>query len=122
MLIAAYVRPSRLNVREEPGGEVVGTMEAGHALPVESVEGGWCRVPGGWVRRDLVTLAELDGMDEGASKTPAPDVEKSEEPDEDAGELVGMKLNDLRALAKASGVSLPRNATKAQIIGLLLHE
>ena len=40
--------------------------------------------------------------------------------DENAA-LKAMKLNDLRELAKGSGIALPKNATKAQIIELLMR-
>ena len=33
---------------------------------------------------------------------------------------MAMKINELRELAKGSGVALPKNATKAQIIELLM--
>ena len=41
------------------------------------------------------------------------------EPDDD-DTLKAMKLNELRELAKGSGIALPKNATKAQIIELLM--
>ena len=33
---------------------------------------------------------------------------------------MAMKINELRELAKGSGVALPKNATKVQIIELLM--
>lgn len=119
MLVATYDRNSRLNVRREPGGEVVATLERRQAVPVESIEDGWCKVPGGYVRADLVVIGELEDRQAAQSQDEAPG-----QPEEDGwqGELSGMSINELRALAKGSGVTLPKNATKAQIIGLLLDE
>ncbi len=46
--------------------------------------------------------------------------EEAHTEDENAA-LKAMKLNDLRELAKGSGIALPKNATKAQIIELLMR-
>ena len=133
MKVATYSRGKQLAIREEPGGEVIGTMGDMEAAQVKSVAGGWVELAaGGYVREDLVSLFELVGeapvadyeaADAKAVGTEAPAGEP-QEPGQDEeggnGELDGMKLNDLRELARNSGVKLPRNATKAEIIKLLL--
>ena len=66
----------------------------------------------------------LTGEAEQQQEAPAQEAEpepaeEQPEADDNAG-LMAMKINELRELAKGSGVALPKNATKAQIIELLM--
>lgn len=95
---------------------------------------------GGYIREDLVTVGSLVDtttyaikeqpsgapQSEAEQQQEAPAQEAEPEPaeerpeaDDNAG-LMAMKINELRELAKGSGVTLPKNATKAQIIELLI--
>lgn len=79
-MVATYNRQKKLNVRKAPSpdAEIVGAMHPGQTEEVEIIECGWCKVGGGYIRADLVTV-RLDGEpneqrapeDEGA----APDTE-----------------------------------------------
>lgn len=67
---------------------------------------------------------EWPSDDEQAVQSPEEQAEEteSEQPpadEEDGSALMAMKINELRELAKGSGIALPRNATKAQIIEIL---
>lgn len=136
MKVAIYNRGKQLAVREqpEPGAPVVGTLADGTAVEVEGAAPGWLKCRAGYIREDLVAVGVLEGFDaeeqpedderpqeqqEASAEDEVPgDAVEQPEDDEDAA-LKAMKLNDLRELAKGSGISLPKNATKAQIIGLL---
>ena len=149
MKVATYSRGKQLAIREEPGGEIIGTMGNMTAARVESVADGWVELTmGGYVREDLVSVYGLVDMTTYSIKQPetAPkepqqemdavtpaeqpgeteakeqpgETEAKEQPAEDSGELGSMKLNDLRELARNSGVKIPKNATKDKIIELLL--
>ena len=151
MKVATYSRGKQLAIREEPGGEIIGTMGNMSAARVESVADGWVELTmGGYVREDLVsiyglvdmttysikqpetvpkepqqemdavTLAEQPGETEAKEQPAEDETEAKEQPAEDSGELGSMKLNDLRELARNSGVKIPKNATKDKIIELLL--
>jgi uncharacterized protein YgiM (DUF1202 family) len=50
------------NVRTGRGTEfpVVRTVGRGTPIPVTRVDGGWCEVPGGWVRQDLLQAPAAD--------------------------------------------------------------
>lgn len=140
MKVATYSRGKQLAVRKEPGGEIIGTMGNMSAARVESVADGWVELTmGGYVREDLVSIYGLVDMTtysikqpETAQKEPQKEMyavtpaeqpgetEAKEQPAEDSGELGSMKLNDLRELARNSGVKIPKNATKDKIIELLL--
>ena len=110
------------------------------AARVESVADGWVELTmGGYVREDLVSIYGLVDMTTYSIKQPETvpkepqqemdavtlaeqpgETEAKEQPAEDSGELGSMKLNDLRELARNSGVIIPKNATKDKIIELLL--
>lgn len=140
MKVATYSRGKQLAVREEPGGEIIGTMGDMTAARVESIADGWVELTmGGYVRKDLVSIYGLADMTtysikqpETVPKEPQQEVDAvtpaeqpgetvaEEQQPEDSGELGGMKLNDLRELARNSGVKIPKNATKDKIIELLL--
>ena len=99
MKVAIYSRGKRLAVREQPSAEapIIGTMGSGCAAHVEDAAPGWLELTmGGYIREDLVTVGSLVDTTTYAIK---------EQPSE---------------LAKGSGVALPKNATKAQIIELLM--
>ncbi len=121
MKVAIYSRGKRLAIREQPSAEapIIGTMGSGCAAHVEDAAPGWLELTmGGYIREDLVTVGSLVdtttyGIKEQPSGAPQP------EADDNAG-LMAMKINELRELAKGSGVALPKNATKAQIIELLM--
>ena len=134
MKVATYSRGKQLAIREEPGGEIIGTMGNMTAVRVESVADGWVELTmGGYVREDLVTVYSLvdtitysikqseaarDEQQEPeateSSEQPG-EAEAEAQPADDSGDLGSMKLNDLRELARNSGVSIPKNATKAKI-------
>lgn len=135
MKVATYSRGKRLAIREEPGGEIIGTMGDMTAARVESIADGWVELTmGGYVREDLVSIYSLVGTATYSIKQPEEpqheeatdhaeqpcETEAEEQQSEDSGELGGMKLNDLRELARNSGVKIPKNATKDKIIELLL--
>lgn len=139
MKVATYSRGKQLAIREEPGGEIIGTMGDMTAARVESIADGWVELTmGGYVREDLVSIYGLVDMTTYSIKQPeaAPEephddqeatdageqplgAEAEEKQSEDSGELGSMKLNDLRELARNSGVKIPKNATKDKIIELL---
>ena len=137
MKIAIYSRGKRLAVREQPSAEapIIGTMGSGCAAHVEDAAPGWLELTmGGYIREDLVTVGSLvdtttyaiKEQPEAEQQQEAPAQEAEPEPaeeqpeaDDNAG-LMAMKINELRELAKGSGVTLPKNATKAQIIEFLM--
>ena len=137
MKVAIYSRGKRLAIREQPSAEaaVIGTMGSGCAAHVEDAAPGWLELTmGGYIREDLVTVGSLvdtttyaiKEQPEAEQQQEAPAQEAEPEPaeeqpeaDDNAG-LMAMKINELRELAKGSGVTLPKNATKAQIIELLM--
>lgn len=138
MKVAIYSRGKRLAIREQPSAEaaVIGTMGSGCAAHVEDAAPGWLELTmGGYIREDLVTVGSLmdattyaikEQPSEAEQQQEAPAQEAEPEPaeeqpeaDDNAG-LMAMKINELRELAKGSGVALPKNATKAQIIELLM--
>lgn len=132
----------------EAGAAMVDTLESGTAVAVEDAGAGWLKCCTGYIRADLVAVGELRGVltgqmqeapteDEGkpeeaqqAEEPPTEDAQPQEQRAEEASceeaptedenaALKAMKLNELRELAKGSGIALPKNATKAQIIELL---
>lgn len=150
MKVAIYSRGKRLAIREQPSAEapIIGTMSSGCAAHVEDAAPGWLELTmGGYIREDLVTVGSLVdtttyAIKEQPSGAPQPEAEQQHEApaqeaepepaeeqpeadeeqpeaDDNAG-LMAMKINELRELAKGSGVALPKNATKAQIIELLM--
>lgn len=137
MKVAIYNRGRQLAIREQPRADaaVIGTIGDGCAMRVEDAAPGWLELlGGGYINAAFVTVGTL--MDETTYtvserwKEPeekpaeqeavtAEPVRDEPEPDDD-GTLKAMKLNELRELAKGSGIALPKNATKAQIIELLM--
>jgi uncharacterized protein YgiM (DUF1202 family) len=45
----ATVRAALVNVRANPGGEVIGQVEAGQEVTVLETDGDWVRIEGGWI-------------------------------------------------------------------------
>lgn len=137
MKVAIYNRGRQLAIREQPSAdsEVIGTIGSGCAVRVEDAAPGWLELlGGGYINAAFVTVGTL--MDETtytvSERWKEPEAKPAEqeavaaepesddpEPDDD-GTLKSMKLNELRELAKGSGIALPKNATKAQIIELLM--
>lgn len=139
MKVAIYNRGRQLAIREQPSAdaEVIGTIGSGCAVRVEDAAPGWLELlGGGYINAAFVTVGTL--MDETthtvSERWKEPEEKPTEqeavtaepgrdepEPDDDGGDtLKAMKLNELRELAKGSGIALPKNATKAQIIELLM--
>lgn len=138
MKVAIYNRGRQLAIREQPSADaaVIGTIGSGCAMRVEDAAPGWLELlGGGYINAAFVTVGTL--MDEttytvserwkepeekpAEQETAAAEPEGDEpEPDDDGDTLKSMKLNELRELAKGSGIALPKNATKAQIIELLM--
>ena len=137
MKVAIYSRGRQLAIREQPSADadVIGTIGSGCAVRVEDAAPGWLELPGGgYIDAAFVTVGTL--MDEtthaAGERWKEPDEKPAEreavtaEPGRDEPEpgdgdtLRAMKLNELRGLAKGSGIALPKNATKAQIIELLM--
>lgn len=139
MKVAIYNRGRQLAIRERPSADaaVIGSIGDGCAMRVEDAAPGWLELlGGGYINAAFVTVGTL--MDETTYtvserwKEPeekpaeqeavtAEPVRDEPEPDDDGGDtLKAMKLNELRELAKGSGIALPKNATKAQIIELLM--
>lgn len=132
MKVAIYSRGKQLAIREQPssGAPIIGAMGSGFAAHVEEAAPGWLELAmGGYIRKDLVTVVPLvdestytikEQPQEAPEEQPQPEQETEEQADDgDDSALKAMKLNELRELAKGSGIALPKNATKAQIIGLL---
>lgn len=137
MKVAIYNRGRQLAIREQPSADaaVIGTIGDGCAMRVEDAAPGWLELlGGGYINAAFVTVGTL--MDEttytASERWKEPEAKPAEqeavtaepgrdepEPDDD-GTLKSMKLNELRELAKGSGIALPKNATKAQIIELLM--
>lgn len=137
MKVAIYNRGRQLAIREQPSAdaEVIGTIGSGCAMRVEDAAPGWYKLlGGGYINAAFVTVGTL--MDETThtvserwkepEEKPAEQEAATAEPGRDEPEpddddtLKAMKLNELRELAKGSGIALPKNATKAQIIELLM--
>lgn len=139
MKVAIYNRGRQLAIREQPRADaaVIGTICDGCAMRVEDAAPGWLELlGGGYINAAFVTVGTL--MDETTytvrERAKEPEAEPAEqeavtaepgrdepEPGDDGGDtLKAMKLNELRELAKGSGIALPKNATKAQIIELLM--
>lgn len=146
-MVATYNRQKTLNVRvaPSPDAEIVGEMHPGQKEEVEIIEGGWCKIEGGYIRADLVTV-RLDGEpdvqrapeDEGGTAeeptegapaatdhaNPA-EGEKAADPGdgEDAGELNSMTIPQLRELAANSGIKIPSSIKKKDdIIAAILAD
>lgn len=139
MKVAIYNRGRQLAIREQPSADaaVIGTIGDGCAMRVEDAAPGWLELlGGGYINAAFVTVGTLmdettytvserwkepeEKPDEQEAATAEP-VRDEPEPDDDGGDtLKAMKLNELRELAKGSGIALPKNATKAQIIELLM--
>lgn len=137
MKVAIYNRGRQLAIREQPSADaaVIGSIGDGCAMRVEDAAPGWLELlGGGYINAAFVTVGTL--MDETthtvSERWKEPEAKPAEqeavaaepesdepEPDDD-GTLKSMKLNELRELAKGSGIALPKNATKAQIIELLM--
>lgn len=137
MKVAIYNRGRQLAIREQPSADaaVIGSIGDGCAMRVEDAAPGWLELlGGGYINAAFVTVGTL--MDETTytvrERAKEPEAEPAEqeavtaepgrdepEPDDD-DTLKAMKLNELRELAKGSGIALPKNATKAQIIELLM--
>lgn len=137
MKVAIYNRGRQLAIREQPSADaaVIGTIGSGCAMRVEDAAPGWLELlGGGYINAAFVTVGTL--MDETTytvserwkepeekpaeqEAVPAEPGRDEPEPDDD-DTLKAMKLNELRELAKGSGIALPKNATKAQIIELLM--
>lgn len=137
MKVAIYNRGRQLAIREQPSADaaVIGTIGSGCAMRVEDAAPGWLELlGGGYINAAFVTVGTL--MDETTytvserwkepEEKPAEQEAAAAEPEGDEPEpddddtLKSMKLNELRELAKGSGIALPKNATKAQIIELLM--
>lgn len=139
MKVAIYNRGRQLAIREQPSADaaVIGSIGSGCAMRVEDAAPGWLELlGGGYINAAFVTVGTL--MDETtytvSERWKEPEAEPAEqeaataepvldepEPDDDGGDtLKAMKINELRELAKGSGIALPKNATKAQIIELLM--
>lgn len=137
MKVAIYNRGRQLAIREQPSADaaVIGTIGSGCAMRVEDAAPGWLELlGGGYINAAFVTVGTL--MDETTytvserwkepEEKPAEQEAAAAEPEgdepepDDDGTLKAMKLNELRELAKGSGIALPKNATKAQIIELLM--
>ena len=54
----ATVRQAVVNIRSEPGGAVIGYLEAGDEVTVLEIDGDWVRVAEGWIWAGC-----LDGVD-----------------------------------------------------------
>ena len=108
MKVATYSRGKQLAVREEPGGEIIGVYGL-IDMTTYSIKQPETAQKESQQEMDAVTPAEQPG-----------ETEAKEQPAEGSGELGSMKLNDLRELARNSGVKIPKNATKDKIIELLL--
>ena len=139
MKVAIYSRGRKLAVREQPVADapVVGTLADGTAVLVEDAgAAGWLECRAGFIRSDFVTVGELQAVPDEEPEVPEqPSAEQTEETEqasepaeeaeqpsgdeEDGSALTAMKINELRELAKESGIALPRNATKAQITEIL---
>ncbi len=137
MKVAIYNRGRQLAIREQPSADaaVIGTIGDGCAMRVEDAASRMARAAGRrYINAAFVTVGTL--MDETtytvSERWKEPEEKPAEqeavtaepegdepEPDDD-GTLKSMKLNELRELAKGSGIALPKNATKAQIIELLM--
>ena len=134
MKVAIYNRGRQLAIREQPRADaaVIGTIGSGCAMRVEDAAPGWFELlGGGYINASFVTVGTLMGettytvserWKEPKEKPAEQEAATAEpEPDDDGGDtLKAMKLNELRELAKGSGIALPKNATKAQIIELLM--
>lgn len=139
MKVAIYNRGRQLAIREQPRADaaVIGTIGSGCAMRVEDATPGWLELlGGGYINAAFVTVGTL--MDETTytvgerwkepkekpaeqeAVTAEPGRDEPEPDDDDDDTLKAMKLNELRELAKGSGIALPKNATKAQIIELLM--
>lgn len=137
MKVAIYNRGRQLAIREQPSADaaVIGTIGSGCAMRVEDAAPGWLELlGGGYINAAFVTVGSL--MDEttytvserwkepkaepAEQEAVAAETESDEPEPDDDGTLKAMKLNELRELAKGSGIALPKNATKAQIIELLM--
>lgn len=137
MKVAIYNRGRQLAIREQPSADaaVIGSIGDGCAMRVEDAAPGWLELlGGGYINAAFVTVGTL--MDEttytvserwkepkekpAEQEAAAAEYGRDEPEPDDDGTLKSMKLNELRELAKGSGIALPKNATKAQIIELLM--
>lgn len=137
MKVAIYNRGRQLAIREQPSADaaVIGSIGSGCAMRVEDAAPGWLELlGGGYVNAAFVTVGTLmdettytvserwkEPKEKPAEQEAATAEPNKSEPDDDGGDtLKAMKLNELRELAKGSGIALPKNATKAQIIEFLM--
>ncbi len=115
-MFATYDNGLVLNIRSAPDGDIVGQIPSGTTVEVESVNGAWCKIDGGYIRADLVTLS--DGGDPEAAE-PAADCAGDPEAAEDS-ELWKMTVPQLCKLAADSGIGIASSVTKkADIIAAI---
>lgn len=122
-MLATYSRNSRLNVREAPGGEVVGTLEPGQTVACELVEAGWAKVEGGWVKADLVTVTDgSKAPDERPTEpTPEPEPDTAAAEAEDYDALMAKTRAELMEMARSRGLGVGAKACKPEIVAALLN-
>lgn len=114
-----------LNVRAEPNveAEVVDKLKRGQEVLVTEVREGWAKLAAGYcVARFLELVAyEPEAVEEEPVQEPSE--EPAEEPEQaDAGGLENMTVPDLKRLAEESGISVPKDARKADIIAAILDD
>lgn len=129
MMIATYEpkRPgTHLNVREAPNpiAKVVGAIEAG-SVPCEAVERGWCKVDGGYADARFLTVScgEAGDTAERAEQAPTSDggAAAAHDGDEEGrSNLMRLTNRKLRDLASQSGIKVPKDAKKAELVEAIL--
>lgn len=73
-----------LNIREAPGGAVIGTLADGHTVPVEVIERGWCKLDDGYADARFLTI----------TAEPPAGYEPADEDDNATAETGGFETNE----------------------------
>lgn len=127
MLITYLNAGYYLNIREDPSCDagIIGSMLPGQVEEAEPAGKEWYELKrGGFVMAEFV--AELERGGGRTAETRRNAAEKQEQPEDDAteedsGELKKMTASALRKLAKDSGIKVPSNANKSELIAAILN-
>lgn len=117
-MIGVYKGRNLLNIRKGAGYNhpVVRTLEPGERVDVLDVDGEWAITREGYVLADRLELIP-DGVSH-VGAVGEPEIVGSFEPD-DGSILEGMKVVELKALAKQSGIEIRNGMKKADIIAAI---
>lgn len=118
----AIYEPTRpgmtLNIRETPdaGAAVVGALEEGEPIEVETIDHGWCKVDGGYIDARFVVVKPSDSTPELENGND----DQTDDPSDSTPELENMTTDELYDLAKQSGIKVRSNMKRETLISAIL--